>query len=121
GPNGIRVSVKLNAADTGGAKRRGDENYGVRAPLDDLDLLFVEFLGDVLNTVAAHADTRADRVNPFLQSGNGELRTITRFTGDVLDLDLSVVNFGDFVFEQAAEHVAVAAADDDLRTAARLL
>jgi len=46
---------------------------------------------------------------------------VTCFARDVLDLDLAVVDFGHFVFEQAAQHVLMCPTDHNLRAAAVLL
>ena len=64
------------------------------------------------------SNARADRVNTLLQRRDGDLRAVPGFARDVLDLDLPVVDFRHFVLEQAAQHVLVRAADDNLRATA---
>ena len=106
-PSGVGIVFEIDAAHARRTERFGDEDFLIGIPLDNVDFLFVEFLDDILNANAAHPDARANRIDAFLKRGDRDFRAIARFTSDILDLDLSVVDFRDFVFQQAAQHIAV--------------
>ena len=94
------VVVEVDACDTGRAQCLGDEGDGIGVPFDDIDLLVMEFLDDVLDANAAHADAGADGVNAVLQRGDGDFRAVARFTSNVFDFHLAVIDLGHFVFQQ---------------------
>jgi len=74
----------------------------------------VKFLDDILNANTSHPNASTYWIYTFLQGSNGYLRAITRFASNILDFYLTVEDFGNFVFQQAAQHVAVGAADNNL-------
>ncbi len=112
------VLLQKDVGDTRRAEGLGDEDALVGVPFDDVDLLVVEFADDALNTHAAHADAGPHGVHAVLQGLDGDLGALARLAGDALDLHLAVVDFRYFEFQQAAQQVAVVAADDDLGAAA---
>src|SRR5690606_33220877 len=61
--------------------------------------------------------TRANRVRARLQCGDGYLRARARLASNALNLDRAVVNLRHLVFQQPPQHVAVRAAEHDLRAA----
>src|SRR5579883_1431014 len=99
------------------AERVRDEGGRIGTPLDDIYLLIVEFMHDIVNTRAAHADTRTDRVQPFLARDNRYFRAASWFACDGLDLHGALVNLGNLGFEETAYQVAMRAGDQDLQHA----
>ncbi len=69
---------------------------------------------------AFHADARAYRIDPLVMADDGYLRTIARLTHDAFDLYDAVVNLRHLELEQALHEDGISAADDHLRTRARL-
>ena len=92
---------------------------GVVVPRDDVDLLAGQLGDDGLDARAALADGRADRVEPLLARGDGDLRAAAGLAGDGLDLDRAAVDLGDLELEQALEEALVRPADEDLRPSRR--
>ena len=111
--------VDVDGDDLGRAERVGDEDAGVVAPRDDVDLLAGQLGDDGLDAGAALADRRADRVEPLLARGDGDLGAAAGLAGDGLDLDRAAVDLGDLELEQALEEALVGPADEDLRALGR--
>ena len=102
----------------GRAERIADEGSRVRAPSDDVDLFTVEFNNDVLNAIAAHAYTTADRFHTRLQCCNRHLGTIPWLACKGLDLHDALVYLRYLTLQQAAQHMTVSAAEAEYRSAA---
>ena len=113
---GVRELVQVHPGNTGRAQRLGDKHRCVGTPLNHVDLLFVQLAHDVLDADTAHPHARADRIDTLLQRSNRHLRAMPGFTSNILDLNLTVVDLRHFIFKQATEHVAVAAAHNNLWT-----
>ena len=116
----MRCSSSMSTETTwAGLQRVGDEDAGVVAPRDDVDLLARQLGDDGLDARAALADGGADRVEALLARGDGDLGAAAGLAGDGLDLDRAAVDLGDLELEQALEEVLVRPADEDLRTLGR--
>jgi N utilization substance protein A len=107
--------VGHDADDLGRAQRVGDEARRLWVPLDHVDALPVEFIHNVLDADATHADAGADRIHTLLARPDGDLGAVAGLAGDRLDLDDALEDLRDFEFEEPAEEVLVRARDDDLR------
>ena len=116
-----RVVIQEDPRHPRRAQGFGNEGDGVGIPFNDINLFVVEFLYDILYADPAHADAGPYRINAILQCGDRHLGSMTRFARDILDLDLSVVYLRHFIFQQAAQHIAMRAAHQDLRSAIALL
>ena len=114
---GSFLRIQFHAADIGGAQGAGDEGAGVGVPFDDINLFALEFVDDALDAVAAQSDAGAYGVHAVLAGENGDFAADAGVAGDGADFDGAVADFGDFGFHQAAEEVAVGAADDYLGAA----
>ncbi len=112
---------KVDTTHTGRADGLGNINNGILIPLDDIDLLVVQFLDDGLdaNTLDPHAGTH--RVHACLGGHHSDLGAGTRLAGDRPDLDHTMVDLRNFVLEQAAQEVAMGTRKHDLRTARAIL
>ena len=97
----------------GGADGPGDEVFGVGFPGDDIDFFALKFVDDALDAVAAEADASAYRVDALLGSLDGYLAAKAGVAGDGFDGHGAVIDFRDFDFKEAAEHIPVAAGYDD--------
>ena len=62
-----------------------DQDLRRLVPADDVDLLAAEFVDDVLDPAAAHADARADRVHLGVDRRDGDLRAVPRLAGQGLE------------------------------------
>src|SRR5690606_10927607 len=87
----------------------------VVGPLDDVDLLALQFGDDRLNAAAAHADAGADGVNRAVVRQNGHLGARTGVAGGGADLDHAVIDFRHFLGEQLGHEARMGAAQHDLR------
>ena len=102
----------------GRAQGVGDEDGRLGVPLDDVNLLASQLVDDGLNADAPHAHAGAHRVHAGLVSGHGDLGAGAGLPGDGLDLHGAVVDLRHLQLQQPAQHVLVAAGDDDLGAAA---
>ena len=112
---------QVDAADARRADGFGNINNGILIPLDDVDLLVVQFLDDGLNADTLDAHAGADRVHACLGGHDSHLGARTRLTGNGADLDDAMIDLGDFVLQQAAQEVAMGTREDDLRSARAVL
>ena len=113
--------VDFNGSDIGGAQGAGDEGGGIGIPLNDVDLFALEFVDDALDAVAAQPDAGAYGIHAILSGGHGDFAADAGVAGDGADFHGAVADFGYFRFYQAAQQVAVGAADDDFGAAGGLL
>jgi GAF domain-containing protein len=60
--------------------------------LGHVDLFATQLVDNILNTSAAHPNTRTDGINSWLRGRDGDLRALARLTRDALDLNGSVEN-----------------------------
>ena len=102
---------QLDLNDLGRGQRGGDELGDVLAPADDVDLLAVQLLDDLLHAGAAGTDAGANGVNVGVLAPDSQLGAGTGLTGDGLDLDGAVVNFGHFQLKHALDQAGMGAAD----------
>ena len=116
----IRCSSSMSTEMTwAGLSALATRTLGVIAPGDHVDLLARQLGDDGLDTRAALADGRADRVKAILSGRHGDLGSAAGLTGDRLDLDGPAVDLGDLELEQALEEALVRSADEDLRALRR--
>ena len=87
---------------------RREHNWIVRK-LDDIDLLPAQFADDRLHAHALHADTSADAVHVAIAAGNGDFRALTRLARASFNDYGVVVNFRDFLFEEALHELRIGA------------
>src|SRR4051794_6225172 len=76
------------------------EADGVVIPLNDVDFFAAQFPDDGLNSRSLHSDAGADRIDVLFARCHCNLRALTRFARNALDLHSPVVNFGDLGLEQ---------------------
>ena len=107
--------VQVHTRNPRGADCFADINRGVWIPLNYVDLFVVQFAHDSLDADASLAHARPNRINPLLSSRNSHFGTLPRFAGDGTNLNNPVVNFGDFILEQAAQEIAVSPREYNLQ------
>ncbi len=113
----VAVLVEHDLGDFGGRQRVDDEARRFRVPLDDVDLLALQFVDDGLHAGAAHTDARADGIDRGILRDHGDLGARARIAGDRLDLDDAVVDFRHFLREQLGHELGPGARQEDLRPA----
>ena len=86
------------------------------APLKDIDFFAMQLINDYLHTLSALTDARTDRVNIFIMRIYGHLSAFSRFTGNCLDLDDSLINFRNFFFKQTFYKSCISSGNKDLCT-----
>ena len=105
--------------DLGDFRRRqcvDHEGRDVRGPLDDVDLLALQFVHDRLDAAAAHADAGADRIDRAILGAHRDLGAAARIAGNGNDLDDAIVDFRHFLAEEARHELGMGARQEDLRT-----
>ena len=116
----MRFSSSMSTPTTCAGLSALATNVGrVLGPRDDVDLLAAQLGDDRLDAAAALADGGADRVEPLLAAGDGDLAAAAGLAGDGLDLDRAGVDLRHLELEQAAQEVLVGAADVDERARGR--
>ena len=99
----------------GGVQGVGDELGGIGGPLDDVDLLVLQFFHHFFHAVAAGADAGAHGVDGDLGGMDGHLGAAASFPGDGLDLYHARSDLRHFHLEQALHQSGMNAADANLR------
>ncbi len=107
--------------DLGRLQGVGNQHLHVVAPADDVDPLAGQFVDDVLDAVAAHADAGPHAIDPLVGAADGDLGAIAGLAGDGADFDHAFGDLGDFLLEQPLHQLRLGAAEDHLHAAARLL
>ena len=106
--------------DFGRLQGVGNQHFQVVVPADDVDPLAGQFIDNVLDAIAAHADARADAIDARIAAGNGHLRAVARLAGHRPNFDHAVGDFRNFLLEQPLHELRPGAAQDHLHAAARL-
>ena len=106
--------------DIGGLHGIGDQHRKRFVPADDVDSLAREFFDDVFDSRTTDTDTGSDTVDVVVVAGNGNLRPVTGFAGQRLDLDDGFGHLGNLAFEKPLHQVGVFSGEDDLDPAASL-
>src|SRR5690606_15134825 len=83
-------------------------------PLDDVDLLALQFVHHRLDAAAAHADAGADRIDGIVVGQHGNLGAAARIAGDGADLDDAVIDFRHFLGEQLGHELRMRARQENL-------
>ena len=105
--------------DLGRGQGRGDKLGDVLAPADDIDLLAVQLLDDLLDADAAGTDAGTDGIDIGVLAPDSQLGAGTGLTGDGLDLNGAVVDFGDLQLKHALDQAGMGAADGNAGAAVR--
>src|SRR4051812_15388349 len=97
------------------------EDHGVFREFDDVDLLAAQLTDDRLHphTLHAHASTHAIYIT--IAALHGDFGPLTGLAGTPADHDRAVVNFGDFLFEQAHHQLRRRAGHQHARSLARFV
>ena len=93
------------------------ESRRVGVPLDDVDLLALQFADHRLDARTPHANAGADGVNARVVGNHGDLGARAGIPGHRLDLDDAVVNFRNLLGKQLGHEVGVAAGQEYLGAA----
>ncbi len=117
----LALFVEQHAGDARRAQRIGDVLGELRVPFDDVDLLAGQFVDDVLNAQSALAHATAHGVHIGDGGDDGGLAACAGFAGNGLDLDHAVAHFRNLLLHEAAEEIAVCAAELDDRAACALV
>ena len=107
------AGIEEDFGDFGGLEGVRDEDLEGVVPADDVDAFAAEFVDDVFDTAAADADTSADGIDFGVDAGDGNFGAVAGLPSDGADFDGAVLDFGDFLFEEAADEIGVAAGEDD--------
>ncbi len=111
------VLVEHHLRHLGRGQRVDHERRGVGRPRDDVDLLSLELADHRLDPAAAHADTRAHRVDARIVRQHGDLGAAAGIARHRLDLDDGVVDLGHLLGEQLGHELRLGAGQEDLRPA----
>ena len=87
------VVIESDSLDACRAQGLSDEHFKVLVPLDDVDLLTLEFIDDLANPRSASTNARSNGVDVGIVGDNSDLRAVARFSGDRFDLDVSIDEF----------------------------
>ena len=68
-----------------------------------------------MNTATLHTDTSTNGVNAIIETLNGDFGAFSRNAGNAAQLDDTVDNLGNFLFEQAAQEIGRGTRKEDLR------
>src|SRR6478672_789332 len=113
--NAVSLFVEDHLGDFGRREGVHDERRLVVVPLDDVDLLALQFGDDRLNPRAAHADAGADRIDGGVVRQHSHLGARAGVAGGGADLDHAVVDFRHFLGEQLGHEAGVRTRQHDLR------
>src|SRR5690606_20926727 len=83
-------------------------------PANDVDLFAAEFIHNVLDAAAPHADARADGVDLGVDRADGDLGAVAGLARHGLDFDDAFGDFGYFHLEKPANEVRCRAGEHDL-------
>ena len=106
-----------DAGDSGRRQRVGDEARRIVGVVDDVDLLPAQLSHDGAHARTHRANACALGVDALAGGGDGDLRAMSGFTGDGLDLDEALLNLGNLTLEEAGDEVGVSARQGDTRAA----
>ncbi len=112
--------VDLHVLDVRRAERFLDVTARLGVPADDVDLLTAELADHVLDTRAAHADARADGVDPVVGRHDGDLGPMARLAREALDHNGALGDLGDLEAEELDYQLLGRTRQDDLRAARAL-
>ena len=68
-----------------------------------------------MNTATLHTDASANGVNAVVETLNGDFGAFSRNAGNAAQLDDTVDNLWNFLFEQAAQEIGRGTRKEDLR------
>ena len=74
---------------------------------DDFDFFLSEFAEHILDARAAHADRRANRVQPILSRANRQLGTYASIAGNRRNLNQAVLNLRHLTLEQPPHEISM--------------
>ena len=106
GALGVLSLLEGNLQDIGRFQAGGDQGLGRFAPGDDVYLLAFHPVDYTLDAGAAHADARADAVNPGVQALDGDLGAQAWLARDLAKLNYPVGHLGDLDFEEPLDQLA---------------
>ena len=107
--------VDDDAGDAGRRQRVGDEARRIVGVVDDVDLLPAQLGHDGAHARTHRANACALGVDALAGGGHGDLRAMSGFAGDGLDLNEALLNLGDLTLEEAGDEVGVGARQGDTR------
>ena len=85
------------------SQRIFDQFAQIVIPLEDIDLFAMQLIDDDLYTGASGTDACADRINVRIVAHDSHLGALACFTGNCLDLNDALEDFGNFLFEQTLD------------------
>ena len=107
--------VQADGRDLGRAEGTLYKQLDVRRIVDDVDILVAKLADNTMNTATLHTDTGTYRVDAVIVALNSNLCTLTGDAGNLLNGNQSVIDFGNFHFEQALQEHRRRTAQDNLR------
>ena len=110
----LLLLVDADGADLGGRERTLDEERRIGRIVEHVDVLVAELANDAVDSASLYADACSYGVDAVVVALYGDFRALTGDACHGLDRDESIVDFGHFLLEQAAQEPVVGAADDHL-------
>ena len=97
--------VEFDGCDLGRLESLGNQHLDGIIPTNDIDLFAAEFIGDIPDPGAFDADASTDTVDVGIQSCDGDLGPVSRFSRYRLDLNDIIRDLGDFLLEEPPHEV----------------
>src|SRR5260370_22334927 len=99
----------------------GGEDHRIVGKFDDVDLLAAQLANDRLHAHALQADAGANTIDIAVAALHRDFGALAGFPGAVLDGNRTVVNFGNFLFEQPHDQLGGGARNHDAGALAGLV
>ena len=96
----LHVFIKHHFGNFRRSQRIDDERSRVGRPRNNIDLFALQLIDHGLNPTAAHANTRADRINSRIIRNHADFGPAARVARDGTHFDDAVINFRHFLHEQ---------------------
>ena len=100
--------------DFGGLEGVWNQDFGIVTPTDDVDPLAGQFIHDVLDPIATHANTRTDAINSLIRTAHSNLAAIAWFTCQLVDGNHAIGDFRNLLLEQPSNQIGVFPTEHDL-------
>ena len=113
----VAVLVKDDLCHLRRRERVHHKSRGVGRPRHNVNLLALQLADHSLNTAAAHAHTRADRINRAVMTDHRNLRATPGIARHRFYLDDAVVDLGHLLRKQLGHELRMTARKQNLRTA----
>ena len=111
----LLIRIRKNRDNLCRRKRIFNQICLVLIPVDDVDLLTIQFIHNRVDTGTVHADTGSDCIDIRLIAVNCDLRTRSGLSCNCLDLDHTITDFRDFFLEESLHQLRMCAGYKDFR------